>query len=84
MHTHAQSKESRCSTHALCASLRIQSHQVEWPFRLTCARGTPGIASGDLDMSAERVDPYGGRKKGELEKMLAFMQGNKNQAGSRD
>jgi len=38
-----------------------------------------GVAKGDLDMNAERVDPYGGRKKGELEKMLAFMMGNKNQ-----
>ncbi|KAL1520068.1 hypothetical protein AB1Y20_023543 [Prymnesium parvum] len=36
-----------------------------------------GIAKGELDPKAERVDPYGGRKKGEIEKFIGFMQGNK-------
>jgi len=37
-----------------------------------------GIAKGELDPNKERIDPYGGRKKGELEKMLGFMLGDKN------
>uniref|UniRef100_A0A7S4J421 Uncharacterized protein n=1 Tax=Prymnesium polylepis TaxID=72548 RepID=A0A7S4J421_9EUKA len=36
-----------------------------------------GVASGELDPKAEREDPYGGRKKGEIEKMIGFMRGNK-------
>lgn len=37
-----------------------------------------GIRKGELDPTKERVDPYGGRKKGELEKMLGFMMGDKD------
>ena len=37
-----------------------------------------GIAAGELDPNAQRVDPYGGKKKGELEKMLGFMLGDKD------
>ena len=37
-----------------------------------------GISSGELDPNAQRVDPYGGKKKGELEKMLGFMLGDKD------
>lgn len=36
-----------------------------------------GISKGELDPNAERVDPYGGRKKGEIEKFIGFMRGNK-------
>jgi len=36
-----------------------------------------GISKGELDPNKPRVDPYGGRKKGELEKMLGFMLGDK-------
>jgi hypothetical protein len=36
-----------------------------------------GIRKGELDPNAERVDPYGGRKQGELEKMLRLMLGDK-------
>jgi len=36
-----------------------------------------GISNGELDPSAQRVDPYGGRKKGEIEKFIGFMKGNK-------
>eukprot|EP00325_Prymnesiales_sp_UTEX-LB-985_P009541 CAMPEP_0174713236 /NCGR_PEP_ID=MMETSP1094-20130205/13978_1 /TAXON_ID=156173 /ORGANISM="Chrysochromulina brevifilum, Strain UTEX LB 985" /LENGTH=201 /DNA_ID=CAMNT_0015912399 /DNA_START=144 /DNA_END=749 /DNA_ORIENTATION=- len=36
-----------------------------------------GIRKGELDPSKERVDPYGGRKQGELEKMLRLMLGDK-------
>ena len=32
-----------------------------------------------LDPNAEREDPYGGRKKGEIEKFIGFMQGKKEQ-----
>lgn len=39
---------------------------------------TIGIQKGELDPNAERIDPYGGRKKGELEKMLGFMMGDKD------
>ena len=37
-----------------------------------------GVAKGELDINKERVDPYSGRKKGELQKMLAMMQGRKD------
>lgn len=40
-----------------------------------------GISKGELDPSAVRVDPYGTRKKGELEKMLGFMLGDKKAGG---
>lgn len=42
-----------------------------------CAQVTIGIAKGELDPNAKRIDPYGGRKKGELEKMLRLMLGDK-------
>ena len=35
-----------------------------------------GIQKGELDPNAVRVDPYGGRKKGDLEKMFGFMLGD--------
>ena len=41
-----------------------------------------GIMKGELDPNAVRVDPYGGRKAGELEKMLGLMMGDK-EAGSK-
>mgnify|MGYP006159191257 CR=1 FL=1 len=41
-----------------------------------------GIQKGELDPNKERIDPYGGRKQGELEKMLGLMMGDKN-AGSK-
>lgn len=36
-----------------------------------------GIMKGELDPNKQRVDPYGGRKQGELEKMLGLMLGDK-------
>ncbi len=45
---------------------------------LLAGRVAMGVASGELDPNAEREDPYGGRKLGELEKMLGFMKGDKN------
>lgn len=36
-----------------------------------------GISKGELDPNAERIDPYGGRKKGEIEKFIGFMKGQK-------
>ena len=35
-----------------------------------------GIATGELDPTAERVDPYGGRKQSQLQRMLALMLGD--------
>lgn len=40
-----------------------------------------GISKGELDPTATRVDPYGGRKQGELEKMLGLMLGDKMAGG---
>ena len=40
-----------------------------------------GIQKGELDPNKERDDPYGGRKLGELERMLGLMQGNKDAPG---
>ena len=40
-------------------------------------RVAAGIATGELDPNAERVDPYGGRKQGQLQRMLALMLGDK-------
>ena len=40
-----------------------------------------GIQKGELDPDKERDDPYGGRKLGELERMLGLMQGNKDAPG---
>ena len=40
-------------------------------------RPLPPFPWPQLDPNAERVDPYGGRKKGEIEKFIGFMQGNK-------
>ena len=36
-----------------------------------------GIAAGELDPDAERVDPNGGRKRRELDAMLKMMRGEK-------
>jgi len=36
-----------------------------------------GIQKGELDPTKERVDPYGGRKQGQLDKMLRLMLGDK-------
>ena len=44
---------------------------------LLCVQVVIGIASGELDPKAKRVDPYGGRKQGQLEKMLRLMLGDK-------
>ena len=41
-----------------------------------------GIQKGELDPKKERIDPYGGRKAGDLERMLGLMQGNKDAGGS--
>ncbi len=42
-----------------------------------CVQVSLGIARGELDPNAKRVDPYGGRKQGQLEKMLRLMLGDK-------
>jgi len=36
-----------------------------------------GISKGELDPNKTRIDPYGGRKQGELEKMFGLMMGDK-------
>ena len=41
-----------------------------------CAQVVDGINKGELDPNAPRVDPYGGRKAGDLQKMLSFMLGD--------
>jgi hypothetical protein len=43
-----------------------------------------GIMKGELDPTAERIDPYGGRKAGELEKMLGLMLGDKEAGNKND
>jgi hypothetical protein len=42
-----------------------------------CVQVSIGIARGELDPNAKRIDPYGGRKQGQLEKMLRLMLGDK-------
>lgn len=44
-----------------------------------------GIRKGELDPNAVRIDPYGGRKKGELEMMFGFILGDSqlDKAGTR-
>lgn len=42
-----------------------------------CVQVMIGIARGELDPKAKRIDPYGGRKQGQLEKMLRLALGDK-------
>ena len=43
-----------------------------------------GIMKGELDPTAQRIDPYGGRKASELEKMLGLMLGDKEAGNKND